>query len=230
MRIENDKKIFSAGYPAIVPFLMEEYQGEVAFEIYSGVRKEARLFEKTFQGCYFTERALKSLAASLDPYIEAHGYLRDKKGETLYYYSYEAKKREEIDTSLVQESTCLLTQEIAECAKNRTTFSIPDLTEKNLCAFVTLIDGEVVSIATVNETLEATNCLEVTVETAVAHRGKRYAESNVAALAAYLLEKGATVAYCCRNTNTKSNKIARRVGFERVGRFYAVSAYRIEKK
>lgn len=226
MRIENDKKIFSAGYPAIVPFLMEEYRGEVSFEIYSGIRKEVRLFEKNFQGRLFTEKALKSLAASLDAYIEAHGYERDKKGETRYYYSYEAKDRKAIDTSLVQKSSCLLTKEIAEGANNRTTFALSALLEKELCAFVTLVGGEVVSIATVNERLDANSCLEVTVETAVAHRGKRYAESNVAAITAYLLEKGATVAYCCRNTNTKSNKIARRVGFERVGRFYAVSAYR----
>lgn len=227
MRIENDKKIFAAGYPAIVPFLMEEYRGEVSFEIYSGIRKEVRLFEKDFQGRYFTERALASISSSIDPYIEAHGYERDKKGVTRYYYSYEAKNWEAIDTSLIQKNTCLLTKEIAESAKNRTTFSLPELMEKGLCAFVTLAEGDVVSIATVNETLDATNCLEVTVETAVAHRGKKYAESNVAAITAYLLEQGATVAYCCRNTNTKSNKIARRVGFERVGRFYAVSAYRI---
>ena len=227
MRVENDKKIFAAGYPAIVPFLMEEYRGEVSFEIYSGIRKEVRLFEKNFQGRYFTEKALASLSASLDDYIEAHGYARDKKGATRYYYSYEAKDRAAIDTSLIQDSTCLLTQEIAEKVNNSTTFALSELLAKSIVAFVTVRGDEVVSIATVNETLENTNCLEVTVETAVAYRGKRYAESNVAALTAYLLEQGATVAYCCRNTNTKSNKIARRVGFERVGRFYAVSAYRV---
>ena len=101
MRVENDKKIFAAGYPAIVPFLMEEYRADVSFEIYSGIRKEVRLFEKNFKGRYFTEKALRSLAASLDAYIEAHGYARDKKGETRYYYSYEARDLEAIDTSLV---------------------------------------------------------------------------------------------------------------------------------
>ena len=227
MRIENDKKIFAAGYPAVVPFLMEEYRGTVEFEIYSGIRKEARLFEKNFKGRYFTEKALLHISSSLDAYLESHGYERDKKGATRYYYSYEAKAREALDTALVQESSVLLTEEIASTFKNRTTFSLNELLEKNIVAFVTVMENEVVSIATVNETLENTNCLEVTVETSVAHRGKRYAESNVSALTAYLLEKGATVAYCCRNTNTKSNKIARRVGFERVGRFYAVSAYRV---
>lgn len=227
MRVENDNKIFAAGYPAIVPFLMEEYRGGVTFEIYSGIRKEVKAFEKKFQGRYFTEKALVSLGESLDPYIEAHGYERDKKGTTRYYYSYEAKDGATIDTSLIQESTCRLNEEIVKDVKNRTTFSLSDLLAKSIVAFVTLSEGEVVSIATVNETIGQTNCLEVTVETAVAHRGKKYAESNVAALAAYLLEQGVTVAYCCRNTNTKSNKIARRVGFERVGRFYAVSAYRV---
>lgn len=227
MKIENDKRIFAAGYPAIVPFLMEEYRGSVSFEIYSGIRKEVRAFEKNFAGRYFSEQALLSLSASLDAYIEAHGYERDKKGAARYYYSYEAKDKEAIDRSLIQENSTLLTFEIAAHCQNRTTFSLLELVEKKIAAFVSLCDGEVVSIATVNETLEATNCLEITVETAVLHRKKGYAESNVAALCAYLLEQGATVAYCCRNTNTKSNKIARRVGFERVGRFYAVSAYRV---
>ena len=113
-------------------------------------------------------------------------------------------------------------------AKNLTTFSLEELLDKSIVAFVTVVDSQVVAIATVNETLEETNCLEVTVETAVKYRGKGYALSNVAALTAYLIEKGATVAYCCRNNNTKSTKIARHVGFERVGRFYAVSAYRVK--
>ena len=32
MRVENDKKIFAVGYPAIVPFLMEEYRGYATVE------------------------------------------------------------------------------------------------------------------------------------------------------------------------------------------------------
>ena len=214
----------------MIPFLMEEYRGHTEFEIYSGIRKIVSQFEKEFSGKYFSEKALAHISSSLDAYIESHGYARDKKGATLYYYAYEAKDGAVIDTSLVQESTTLLTKEIADAAKNLTTFSLEDLFEKSIVAFVTLIDDQVVAIATVNETLEETNCLEVTVETAVKYRGQGYAQSNVAALTAYLVEKGATVAYCCRNTNSKSNKIARRVGFERVGRFYAVSAYKVNQK
>ena len=67
-------------------------------------------------------------------------------------------------------------------------------------------------------------------ETSPRFRQRGYAKSTVTALAEYLLDKGAVVAYCCRNTHTKSNKVAKGTGFSRVGRFYAVSAYRVLKK
>ena len=96
-------------------------------------------------------------------------------------------------------------------------------------AYVVIEDGMVVAIATVNERLERGGVAELTVETSPRYRGRGYALSTVTALCGYLLERGAIVAYCCRNTHTKSNKVARHVGFARVGRFYAVSAYRIHE-
>ncbi len=229
MTVENDRRIFASRYPAIVPFLMEEYRGEISFEIYSGIRKTVEVFEKAYEGRYFSKKALTFIAASLDAYIEKHGYLRDKKGVALYYNSYEMRDAACVNTALILPETVLLTEALASGLKNPTTFSLPELLQKKLVSFVTVLDGEVASIATVNETLEETKMLEVTVETAVKHRGKGYAQSSVAALCAYLLEKGCALAYCCRNTHTKSNRIARAVGFEKVGRFYAVSAYRVNQ-
>lgn len=108
-----------------------------------------------------------------------------------------------------------------------TTFSLHELLEKKLESFVVIEEGAVVAIATVNERLQKGSVLEVTVETSPRYRQKGYAVSSVTALCGYLLDKGAVVAYCCRNTHVKSNRVAKRVGFERVGRFYAVSAYRL---
>lgn len=230
MRIENDRKIFAAHYPAIVPFLMEEYRGVTEFEIYSGIQKTVASFEKAFAGHYFSEKALRFIASSLDDYIERHGYARDKKGETLWYNSFEGREKSAIDRTLILPATHLLSDELLKSLplKNRTTFSLQELLAKKLAAFVTLWEGEVAAIATVNETAEETKVMEITVETAVPYRGRGFATSCVAALAAYLLDSGAYVAYCCRNTNYKSNKIAKKVGLEKVGRFYAVSAYRVK--
>ena len=124
MRIENDKAIFKKGYPAIVPFLMEEYRGELSFEIYAGIKKTVLHFQKAYQGRYFTKDALTFIGNALDDYIETNGYLREKRGGTLYYYQYELKEKEKVDLSLIKESTVRLTEEIAEKYGNLTTFSL----------------------------------------------------------------------------------------------------------
>ncbi len=230
IKTENDKKILKAGYPAIVPFLMEEYKGEVDIEVYSSLKKQAKSFLEEFNGHLFSKRALDYISSSLDSYIEENGYTRDKKGATLYYYSYEIKDPSLLDTSSIRSDTHRLFDLFEEIQtgklKNRTTFKLGELLEKSLESFVTVCNGEVVSIATVNETLDKTRMLEVTVETAVAHRRCGYAISNVEALASHILSNGGFAAYCCRSSNTKSAKIAERAGFERVGRFYAVTAYK----
>lgn len=227
MRIENDRAIFKKGYPGIVPFLMEEYQGEISFEIYSGIKKTVEAFSKRFAGRYFSKEALTDIATSLDGYLEKHGYERDTVGTTLYYYQYEMKQGASLDRSLVTENTVMLTEALSDrLSGNKTTFSLRELLDKGLAAFVTVEDGKAVAIATVNECLNEGAASEVTVETAIAYRQKGYAVSCVTALCDYLLSQGCSVVYCCRNNHTKSNRVAKRVGFERVGRFYAVSAYR----
>ncbi|MBQ7364051.1 MAG: GNAT family N-acetyltransferase [Clostridia bacterium] len=227
MKIENDRAIFRKGYPGIVPFLMEEYRGKVSFEVYAGIRSLAETFQKRYEGRYFSKDALTFIASGMDPYLQKNGYERDTVGMTLYYYHYEMTPSQTPDLSLILDNTyrlCDLPE--AMLCENLTTFSLRDLLERSLESFVTVEDGKVVAIATVNERLESGTVPEITVETAPAYRRRGYALSCVAALCDYLLKKGSPVAYCCRNTHTKSNRVAKRVGFVRVGRFYAVSAYR----
>ena len=230
MRVENEKEIFEAGYPGIVPFLMEEYKGEVSLEVYSGIKDIAEDFLSRYEGRYFVKDALSFVARSLDDYLASHGYRRDTVGETLYYYQYEMRDAAGLDLSLVTDNTHRLTRALLKkVKKNLTTFSLDELLDKRLSAFAVIEDGAIVAIATVNERLERGGVAEITVETSPRYRGRGYALSTVTALCGYLLDKGAIVAYCCRNTHTKSNKVARHVGFARVGRFYAVSAYRIHE-
>lgn len=226
LRIEEDGEIFEAGYPGIVPVLIEEYRGGLECEVYAGAEEAFRSYLAAFAGRLFSERALRSLAESLDGYLEAHGYERDKKGTLRWFNSYELRDKGTVDRSKIRPDSKLLTGALlSDVRENRTTFSLSELLEKGLPAFVTLLAGEVVSIAAVNEQAEE-GLPEITVETAVAFRKKGFALSNAAALAAHLTEQGRTVAYCCRGNHTGSNRIARSVGFEKVGRFYAIAAYR----
>ncbi len=228
MRIENDREIFEAGYPGIVPFLIEEYKGEVSVEVYEGAEAAAREYLARHEGRLFSKEALSHLARSLDGYLLQNRYERDTVGETLYYYQYEMTDRTALDPSLVKAGTYRLTASlIRRVKKNLTTFTLDELLSKKLEAFVVVEDDAVVAIAAVNERLEKGKVLEITVETSPRFRQRGYALSTVTALSDYLLDKGATVAYCCRNTHMKSNRVAKRVGFTRVGRFYAVSAYRL---
>ena len=228
MRVENDREIFDAGYPGIVPFLMTEYKGDLTLEVYSGAVSAANDFLSRFKGRFFTKDALSSIARSLDGYLQDNGYERDTVGETLYYYQYELTPEDTLDPSLIKENTKRLTPSLYKrLSGNLTTFSLEELLEKRLESFVVIEEGRAVAIATVNERLEAGGMPEITVETSPRYRSRGYAASTVTALCQYLLKKGVAVAYCCRNTHTKSNKVARRVGFKRVGRFYAVAAYRI---
>lgn len=228
MRIENDREIFDAGYAGIVPFLIEEYKGEVSLEVYAGAEEAARVYLARYEGRLFSKEALSFVARSLDRYLLANRYERDTVGETLYYDQYELTDDASLEPSLINGATHRLTASLLKgIKKNLTTFSLDELLAKRLAAFVVVEEGAVVAIATVNERLKRGRVLEVTVETAPRFRQKGYALSTVTALSAYLLDKGATVAYCCRHTHTKSKRVARRVGFVPVGRFYAVSAYRL---
>ncbi len=231
VRIENEKEILSSPerYPAIVPFLMEEYRGKTDFEIYRGIKKQAEAFLSTYEGRYFSKTALKALLASLDPYLEKHGFFRYHRGETVWYRHFELRAGAAVDPSLLRGDSFFLDADFLKSHAdlgNATTFSLTELAEKALPAFVSICEGKVVSVAAVNENLSSDAMPEMTVETAVAYRGRRLASANAAALADYLLRRGRSVAYCCRYNHTASRAIARAVGFEEVGRFFAVSAYR----
>lgn len=229
IRWENDKKIFEAEYPAIVPFLMEEYRGHTDFEVYSGVRRVVTAFEKEYRGRFFSDAALEAIGSVLDPYITAHGYRRETRGGKIWYRSFEMRGASRVDPALFRADSFFLNKAFLlshPTLKNATTFHPMELAEKGLPAFVTVAEDTIVSVAAVNENFDSEAMAEITVETAVAHRGKAYATANAAALTDHLLKNGRSVAYCCRKNNTKSTKIARRLGMEEVGRFFAVTAYR----
>ncbi len=220
---ENEKEIFDAGYPCIVPFLMTETDGDVAFEIYDGAEDLLNDFIARFEGEYFGDRALVWLDEKIRPYLQKNGFYREKYGILRWYHQFMLTPGDEVDTSLILPET----QKITEKIPSQTLLKADEMLKNGSDVFGVVENGKVVSLAAVNENVSG-GCSEITVETAPAFRKRGFGASNTAALAASLLEKGETVAYCCSRYNRGSIRIARAVGFRDAGRFYAIDAYPVE--
>lgn len=220
--IENDKEIFEADYPAIVPFLIQEQDGEIYIEAYSGIEDLAEQYELRFENEYFSDTALKWLDLNIRDYLDQNGYYREERGVMRWYHAYILSDADRVNTSLIREDSIMLKEPV----KSKTLIKPKEHLELSMPVFATVIDGIAVSIATVNPHSDDQNCLEITAETAVDYRKRGYGASNVTALSKYLLENGYSVAYCCSRYNRASKKIAEKIGFENDGRFYAVDAYK----
>jgi len=220
--LEDDKEIFEANYPAIVPFLIQEQNGEIYIEAYAGIEDLARQYELRFENEYFSDTALKWLNENIQGYLEENGYYREERGVMRWYHAYILNDVSELNTDLIRQDSVLLSEPI----RSLTLIKPSEHLELSMPVFATVIDGVAVSVATLNPHSEDQSCLEITAETAVDYRKRGFGASNAAALSKYLLENGYSVAYCCSRYNRASKKIAERIGFKRDGRFYAVDAYK----
>ena len=209
--------------PAIVPVVISKGRHCIEAELYFSIYPEVSDFVKKHTEDLFADDTLRTLGEIVAPYLEKTGYVREKQGTLRWYHSFVCYNKDKIDPSVILPSTKKLNTLRYE---NLTTFDLKELKEYKLPAFVTVVDGKVVSIATVNPYSKGQRMLEITAETAPAYRKRGYGASNVAALADYLLRHKHTVAYCCSRYNSGSIKIARKVGLTNDGRFYAIDAYR----
>ena len=220
---EKEKNIFKSDYPMIVPFLVTEYGDDLEIELYSGVKRFCKKLVKRYGKEIFSDEALSELNEELEKYASIHGYEGEKHERLRWYHSFSMRNAENLDTSAILESSVKIKEDIYE---NLTTLEVFENLEKNIPMFATVADGQIVSMACVNEYSEGQKMLEITVETSPAYRKRGFARSNTAALAKYLVENGYSVAYCCSRYNVGSERIVRSLGFDYVGRFYAYNAYR----
>lgn len=220
---EKDKNIFKSGYPMIVPFLVTEYGDDLEIEVYSGVKRFCKKLVKKYGKDIFSDEVLSELNEELEKYANFHGYEGETHERLRWYHSFSMRSTDNLDVSAILPSSVRIEEDIYE---NLTTLEVKDNLEKNIPMFATLEDGKIASMACVNEYGEGQKMLEITVETAPEYRKRGFARSNTAALAKYLIEKGYSVAYCCSRYNIGSERIARSLGFDYVGRFYAYNAYK----
>ena len=222
--LEDDDELFShEAPPAIVPVVISSGRHGIEAELYFNIYPAGADFVKAHSDELFEDETLKELNTLIAPYLLEKGYVREKQGNLRWYHSFAGYDPRKINTSLVKSSTKKLS---SRHTQNETTFDLDELRKYKLPAFVTVVEGKVVSIATVNPYSDGQRMLEITAETAPAYRKMGYGASNVAALAAYLLRHRFFVAYCCSRHNRASVKIARNVGLSHEGKFYAIDAYR----
>lgn len=224
LTIEDERDIFEQDYPIIVPLLVDEYDGDYELEAYSEIASIAEEFHSLFFDRFFTKKAIDWLDERLRPYVEDKGYLRECTGKYRWYDRFEARDLRKLAHDRILDSTHRLDSGDYELFVS---FSLAEQFEKGLPTFVTLDGDKIVSIATVNEHAKDQKMLEITVETAPSYRGKGYALSNTVALAEHLLEGGYSVSYACSRYNRPSRGLAGKAGFERAGRFYAYTAYKL---
>lgn len=212
---ENEAQLISADAPMLVPILIQEEDGALRIEAYEGVRAIAEAFAEQFRGHYFSKKAIDWLDGKLEPYVNALGYYRENAG---LYRWYEVYEKSACGGSPLAESERWDGEDCESALLLDLSSDYP--------AYVIKVDGVIVSAARTNEFDPCDNCPEITVETALGHRGKGYAVSNVTALANELLKKFPSVSYVCSRYNRPSQKTAQKAGFTKTGRFYAYTAYR----
>ncbi|MBE6544153.1 MAG: GNAT family N-acetyltransferase [Ruminococcaceae bacterium] len=224
IKISIETEELPEDYPGIVPILMDLEENELVFEVYEGLEKSISFFVKEFEGKYFSKEAFLYLCCCVDEYLEDKPYLRDTYGRTRFYRKFYINEAAQVNDTVIKPSTVMMTRELWDIP-NLTVLFAEDTGRIPPLSFVSIEDGKIVSVATVNDT-ESDKVREITVNTAAKYRGRGYGASNTAALARYLVNMGYEVAYCVSDYNKASIKIAKKCGFNEIGRFYAVTAYK----
>lgn len=212
-------------YCGIVPFLVDLEGDSMNVEVYEGLEDAAIEYIKKYENAPFSKSAFDFICTAVDEYLKDKPYSRDEYGRTRFYRKFMITDKSSLDPGLIKASSVKMEGSM-NSLENLTSLFSDDTKEVPPLSFVTVENGSIVSVATVNDT-DSDSILELTVNTAPAFRGQGFAASNVTSLAGYLLDGGYKVAYSASNYNKASIKIAKKCGFEQIGRFYAVSAYKL---
>ena len=223
----EDELSFGDGLPdAIVPVVFSKGRRKIEGECYFGAYPALRSFLYKHADDPFSKKALTELNGDLAPYLKEIGYER-RGGELRYYRSFVLWDKNALNGAAILPDSSPLSRGILKKVKvNRTGFDLDELLDKKLETVVALIDGELASIASVNEHSPDQRLLELTVYTRPAYRGRGLGSSCTALLAKTLLEKKRGVVYVCSCRNAASIALANRIGLKSENRFYAVDAYK----
>lgn len=226
----GEEFVFENEWDTAVPITVRKKDGgEVCVEVFPTYESEAEEFVRRFADDPFTDEAMDFIFEEIGTKMRNRGYEEDENGKfrRRFYYTYVIKSRDAVNRDAILPSTMPLTKKNIRRKKNKTTFDLPLYIDEEMTAFVTVKDGEIVSIASENRSCsddfvdEGADIIEIGTETYVDQRKNGYAASNCAALAdALLSENDCYVTYETANDNISSQKCAEKAGFVRYGRCY----------
>lgn len=226
----GEEFIFENEWDTAVPITIRKKNGsKTDIEVFPTYEKEAKTFLEKFEDDPFSDEALDFISQEIGAKMRERGYEEDESGKfrKRYYYTYVIRSEKDINRSVILDSTLPLTKKHIRGKNNKTTFDLPLYIEEEMTSFITVKNGEIISIASENRSCsedfedEGSDVIEIGTETNINHRRMGYAASNCAALAEKLIkETGCLVTYETANTNVSAQKCAEKAGFVRYGSCY----------
>lgn len=166
--------------------------------------------------------SLAALDRKLSPYLSALGYAPDRGNRDVY----RVFRAEPTDFSLKSPKLSTILIKSVDNYQNLTTIDLPRTLDAGCVAYGYIACGRILSLA-VTHAAPAGSAVELTLETACAHRGRGYGKAALAALTGALTARGLSVIYRTRENNVPSARAALACGFHEAGLYYRYLGRRV---
>lgn len=211
---DGEEFIRESHFDIAVPVHVELFEGEVKIFAYPFARQLCEEYEQRFKNDLFSDDALEFIREGCKDFCEELGYVEEKfpKNWGYNYICAENTADAEFECERIRRNGKY---------KNLTTFNIAECLAHERVIYAVVKEGQIVSVAVSSESLSNAECIiEIGTETAVEHRNKGYAVAAVRALSEFLCNKGYKVLYKCHHKNVASSAVAKKAGFDEVGKFF----------
>lgn len=197
-----------------VPVHVEQFNGDTKIFAYPFAKKLCEEYEERFADDLFSDDALDFLRDGCGNFCNELGYQEEKHPKNWGYNFVCASNTSD---------------EVIKCErirrdgkyKNLTTFNIAECLAYERVIYAVVKEGQIVSVAVTSEAVSsAEDIIEIGTETAVGYRQNGYSAAAVRALSEFLCAKGLKVLYKCHRENIASAAVARKAGFDEVGKFF----------
>ncbi len=194
------------GYDILWPINIVLRDGNLTVTVSEEIADKVDFLDGMTEQELTSEENIDRLISLIDEECEKNGY------EISYGKNrvYKMTRREDINKALILDSSEVLVPD----GEYDSLIEIDvEAIEAGYLCFATVLDGNIVSVATENSYRKDETTVNIGVETAEEYKNRGYGASNVAALTYYLLDTGMTVEYTVDNENEVSIRLAERVGF-----------------
>ena len=221
---KTERYLFDTHSESLVPFEVTVRDDDITVEVFKRVKRVGKEFYKLFKNNPFSVEAIDFIHSSLKDRVEEWGYFTDDIMEG-HIVTYIAKSWQE---SIILDSTVAIYS--ADGSENLTGYELEPLDpNENEVYFVTVIDGNIVSVCETNSSDAFIGAKEINVYTSPEYRGRGYGASNVSAMIKHYLTMGERVAYTSRKDNIPSCKTAEKCGLERIAETFYYICYAKEE-